>query len=293
MKHRGLWAGIAANVIWGFLPIYWKQISNVEPISILANRVIWSAAFSMLLLLCTGRIGEVKTTLKDWKQMRWLMLTAVFITCNWGIYIWAVNSGHVLDASLGYYIDPLMGVALGMAVFHERFGALEIGAIILAVVGVAISTISSGVFPLVALLIASLFSVYGAIIKFVHADAIVSIAIETALMTPLAIAYLLLSTGGQAALQAMDWRTAGFLMGAGPVTAVPLMLYAQGVNDLPLSTMGFLLFLLPTLLMLVGVVVYGEPFTPDKIVVFAFICAALLLYTIGRNLRERKKTLVQ
>lgn len=288
MNRKSLWIGLAAYSLWGILPLYWRLLETVDPIVILCNRVLWSAVFGVLVLAAQKRLPEVLPALRDGRLMKSLVPAAIVVTANWGVYIWAVNCGHVLDASLGYYLNPLMSFALGLLVFRERCGALEYAAIGVAALGVAVSALSYGAVPYIALAVGGLFAAYGAIKKKIHIDAILGITAETLIVAPFALAYLLVSPAGQAAFSAMTLKTALLLLASGPVTAVPLMLFAQGVNDLPLSTMGLLQFVCPTLIALTGACFLGESFTGDKIVAFAFILAGLVLYTVGLARRERR-----
>lgn len=287
-QKKSLLIGFTAYVLWGVLPLFWHLLDRVDPLAILANRIIWSAVFSVAVLLIQGRAGEIRATMRDKRKMRWLIPSALIITFNWGLYIWAVNRGHVLDASLGYYMNPLVAFALGIFLFKEKCGVLEIVAVLLAAVGVGVSTVSYGAFPWIALLLAVSFAVYGAVKKQVHIDAVTGIAVETLLTAPFAILFLLLSDGGHALFASLTVQTALLLLAAGPITAAPLMMFAYGVNGLPLSTMGFIQFICPTLIAITGVVWLGETLTQDKLIAFAFILAALVLYLIGLLLAEKK-----
>ncbi len=288
MRKKSLFAGLAAYILWGVLPLYWHALSNADPLVILCNRIVWSAVFGLLVLCISHKLPLLKAAFTDRRVMRYLAPSALIIGFNWGFYIWAINSGHVLDSSLGYYMNPLVSFALGLLLFSERCAISDYIAVGVAVVGVAVSTVSFGAFPYIALTLAVSFAVYGAIHKRAHVDAIVGITLETVLLSPIAIAFVALSPAGHAALAALDLGTGLLFLLAGPVTAIPLMLFAQGVNDLPLSTMGFLQFVQPTIMALVGVFLLNEAFTADRAVVFAFILLALVIYTVGLVRRERK-----
>ncbi|MEG1525510.1 MAG: EamA family transporter RarD [Clostridia bacterium] len=287
MKNRSLWLGLSAYILWGSLTLYWHLLQDVHPVVILCARILFAGVFTIILLCCMGKLHEVWMTFRDWKCMRVLIATGILITTNWGLYIWAVNSGHVLDASLGYYMNPIMSFAFGVLLFHEKCGVLDYTAIGLAAAGVLISTFSFGAFPSIAMTLALQFCVYGVLKKNAHTNALVGITVETLLVAPFALAYLLFSKAGHAEIGMMSWKHALLLIGAGPVTAIPLILFSAGVKELPLSTMGFLQFVSPTLTMMIGVLLLGETFTDDKIVAFCFIFAALLVYTLGIVLRER------
>ena len=287
MKKKSLWIGLAAYVLWGVLPLYWHTLSAVNPLIILCNRIVWAAVFGLAVLAATHKLPLLKAAFCDRAVMRWLVPSAIIVVANWGFYIWAVNSGHVLDSSLGYYMNPLVSFAIGVLVFREKCAPLDYVAVGVAAVGVAVSTVRFGAFPYIAITIAVSFAVYGAIHKRAHVESIVGITLETILISPLAILFFFLSDMGKATMASLDAATVVLFLLAGPVTAVPLMLFAQGVNDLPLSTMGFLQFVQPTIMALVGVLT-GEAFTRERAVVFAFIFAALVVYTVGLVLRERR-----
>ena len=288
MRKKSLFAGLAAYILWGVLPLYWHALSNADPLVILCNRIVWSAVFGLLVLCISHKLPLLKAAFTDRRVMRYLAPSALIIGFNWGFYIWAINSGHVLDSSLGYYMNPLVSFALGLLLFSERCAISDYIAVGVAVVGVAVSTVSFGAFPYIALTLAVSFAVYGAIHKRAHVDAIVGITLETVLLSPIAIAFVALSPAGHAALAALDLGTGLLFLLAGPVTAIPLMLFAQGVNDLPLSTMGFLQFVQPTIMALVGILLMGEALSLDRAIVFAFILVALIIYTVGLVRRDRQ-----
>jgi chloramphenicol-sensitive protein RarD len=222
MKERkaGFLGTILCFVLWGLLPLYWHLLSNVDAIVILASRILCSALFTVALLLITGRFGEVREVLRDGKKMRFMVPAALVITVNWGIYIWAVNAGHLLDASLGYYLNPLVVFAIGMLLFRERCGLLEWIALGLAAAGVLVSTLAYGAFPWIALALATTFGVYGALKKLAGVSGLPSIAVETILVLPFALAYLLFAPASHAMYASLTLPTAVLLVLTGVVTAV-------------------------------------------------------------------------
>ena len=289
MKLKSLLTALAAYLLWGTQALYWQFLNGVDAMVVLAARIVFSAVMTVALLACQGRLSEIGGVMRNKGARNWMILAALFVTLNWGIYSYLVGMGRYLDTALGYYINPLLSIAFGVVVFRERCHKMDVLAIGLAAAGVLFSAVRFGRVPWYSLLIALLFSSYGAIQKRAHVDAVAAIAIETLLMTPAAVAYVLLSPAGQAALSTLTVRSALLFMGAGPFTAAPLLLYAQGINELPLSTMGILQFLSPTLQMLVGAVFLGDVFTADKTVVFCFVSAAVILYITGVLVRERKR----
>ena len=288
MKLKSMLVAVGAYLLWGTQALYWQFLNGVDTMVVLAARIVFSAVITVLLLLIRGRIRELGRVMGDRGTRRWMILAALFITLNWGLYSYLVGRGRYLDTALGYYINPLLSIAFGVLVFHERCGKMDILAICLAAAGVLFSAVRFGRAPGYSILIALLFSTYGAIQKRARVDAVTAIAIETLLMTPAALLYVALSPAGQAVLSTLTLRSGLLLVGAGPFTAAPLLLYAKGINELPLSTMGILQFLSPTLQMLVGAVFLGEAFTADKAVVFCFVAAAVTVYIAGVLLRERR-----
>ena len=278
INKQALFIGALCYVLWGLLPLYWHLLEDLNPLFILCNRILFSAVFVMTLLLARGRAKSVFSTMRDWSKMKYLLPAAIVVTINWGIYIWAVNSGRIIDSSLGYYMNPLMVFALGVVVFREKSGARSWAAIALAAVGVILSTLLSGSFPYVAIALAVTFSVYGLLKKFAHVDGLVSIAVETLLIAPFALLFMVLAPASRQALISITPVSALLLIGAGIVTATPLVLYTRGVNDLPFITMGFLQFICPTLQLIIGLLVYRETLQPAKMIAFAFIWLGLILY---------------
>ena len=293
MKERniGLLSTLACYILWGLLPLYWHVLEDLDSIFILCNRIIWSAVFTIAILLITKKFSEVKAVFRDKKKMRYMIPAAITITINWGVYIWAVNAGHLLDSSLGYYMNPLVVFAIGIALFHETSGVVDWISLALATIGVLIATIAYGVFPWIAIVLALSFGLYGTFKKLAGVGGITSIAVETIMLAPFALAFLLFSPASHASIALLTPLTTVLLLLTGIVTATPLILFTFGVNRLPLSTVGFLQYSSPTLQMLIGVLVFHEVLTQDRIIAFAFIAAALVLYTIGMVQRAKKARL--
>ena len=290
MKDRniGLLSTLACYILWGLLPLYWHALEHLNSVFILANRIIWSAVFTVGILLVSKRFGEVKAVLRDKKKMRFMIPAAISITINWGVYIWAVNAGHLLDSSIGYYMNPLVVFAIGIVLFHETSGVIDWIALGLATIGVLIATIAYGAFPWIAVVLALSFGVYGTLKKLAGVGGLTSIAVETLLLLPFALLFVAISPASHASIAALTPLTTVLLLLSGIVTASPLILFTFGVNRLPLTTVGFLQYSSPTLQMLIGVLVFKEVLTQDRIIAFAFIAVALVLYTIGMVQRARK-----
>lgn len=295
MKERniGILSTAACYVLWGLLPLYWHLLDEVDAFVILANRIVWSAVFTVVLLLALKRFGDVKAVLRDKTKMRFVIPAAIMITINWGLYIWAVNAGHLLDASLGYYLNPLMVFAVGMLLFREKCGALDWVALALATVGVLVSTLAYGAFPWVALSLALSFGLYGTFKKLGGVSGLTSIAVETILVAPFALAFLLFSPASHAVFSALTLKTGLLLFFTGVVTATPLILFTHGVNRLPFTTVGFLQYISPTLQLMIGTLFFHESLTKDRIVALAFIGAALVLYSFSMARRARRQSMLE
>ncbi len=291
MKERniGLISTLTCYILWGLLPLYWHMLNSVDAMVILANRIVWSAVFTVALLLTSKRFTEVIAVLRDKQKMRFMIPAALAITINWGLYIWAVNNAHLLDASLGYYLNPLVVFAIGMLLFKEKCGALEWIALGLASVGVVVATLAYGAFPWIAIALALSFGIYGTLKKLAGVGGLTSIAVETILLVPFALAFLLFSPAGKASFSTMTVPTALLLFFSGVITATPLILFTFGVNRLPFTTVGFLQYVSPTLQMLIGVLVFHELLTQDRIVAFVFFGLALVLYSIALVRKTRLK----
>jgi len=284
----GVISGAAAYTLWGILPLYWKLIDQVPAPEILAHRVLWSFGFVLLIALLTKRVravlSEWRTLMAESRRRRSMLLAAAFVSINWLIYIWAVNNNRILETSLGYYINPLVNVLLGIIVLKEKLTFWQSVAVGLATAGVLIMAVNFGSVPWVALALAGTFGIYGLCKKLVNVNPLSSIALETLLVSPVALGYIgFLAYHGNSAFAFASPRTCLLLMGTGVVTAIPLILFANGANRLSLSTMGFLQYLSPTLALLIGVFVFHEPFTRVHLASFGLIWLALAVYSLSRT----------
>ncbi|MDV3124736.1 EamA family transporter RarD [Mycobacterium sp. 21AC1] len=278
--------GAGAYIWWGLCPGFFLLLMPAGAVEILAHRIVWSAVFLLLVLAVARRLGDLRRlTLRTWLQ---LAAAAALISINWGTYIFAVTTGHVVDAALGYFINPLVSVALGVLVFRERINRWQAVALVIAVVAAAILTAEVGEPPYIALVLALSFGVYGLIKKVVQADPRVSVAVETLLALPLAAGYVItLEVLGRGHfLDQGPWHTTLLLL-AGPVTAVPLLLFATAAQRLPLVTLGLLFYLNPGLQMAWGVFIGHEPMPVGRWIGFALIWVALVIMTVAAL---RKKT---
>lgn len=285
--HRdGLVAALLAYTLWGVLPVYFKIVAEVAALELLAHRIIWAVPFGALLIGLRHQFGEVRAALSDRRRLGWLVLSAMFIAVNWLLYIYAVQTDRIAEASLGYYINPLVYVLVGVVFFRERLGALRGAALASAAIGVGVLTVSGGQFPLIALTLAVSFTIYGVIRKQVAVGAMPGLFVETLVLFPAALAYLgYVVHSGAAAFDTDAPGLLALLLLAGPVTVVPLLFFAIAARRLHLTTLGFLQFLAPTMQFAMAVY-YGEPLTPAHWICFALIWLAAALF-IAAMLGER------
>lgn len=276
-----------AYFVWGLFPIYWYFLRHVPALEILAYRIIWSVVILGLIVMLTQRREQVKTTLKDHKQLKILAVTAVLVTANWLLYIWSVSNGHVIQASLGYYITPLVNISLGAIFLRERLRKRQYYAVALAAAGVGVLTVSHGQIPVIALTLALTFGFYTLLRKYVTIGAQASLLLETTLMFLPAVGYLLW-LGERSISLHETWDHQLLLIGGGVVTIIPLVCLANALKVLPLSTIGFFQYLSPTLQFLCGIFIFNEPFGTVQLVSFCFIWLALLVYTIEAIRYSRK-----
>ena len=286
---KGVLCALGAYLIWGVAPIYFKSIQQVPAEEILTHRIIWSFFFMLLLLTLTKHWSHVRQMLKHPKKILILMVTAVTIGTNWLIYIWAVNNGYMLQASLGYFINPLVNVLFGMLFLQERFRRMQWVAVALAVTGVLIQLWQFGSVPVIGLSLAVTFALYGLLRKKLGIDAQTGMTFETLWLLPIGIIYLLFFADSPTSSMTMNsWSLNLLLISAGIVTTVPLLLFTEAANHLRLSTLGFFQYLGPTLMFLLATLVYGEHITTELLVTFGFIWFALILFTLDALYTQRK-----
>ncbi|MGO1922631.1 MAG: EamA family transporter RarD [Jeotgalicoccus sp.] len=286
-KQKGILFVSGAYIIWGVLPIYWRQIESVSPFEIIAHRIFWSFIFMVLYIMFTGRWQYLKTNLtfifSNKKKALSLLAASIIISINWLTYILAVNEGHILEASLGYYINPFVSILLAYFILKERFSKGEWLAIFIVSLGVIYMALGVGHIPWLALTLAVTFGVYGLIKKTINIDATYALAVETAVLAPVALLYILYlnATGGNTLDFGLNRDTA-FTMGTGVVTAIPLLLFALGATIIPLSLTGLLQYIAPTLMLIIGIFLYGEAFTTTHKIAYGLIWTGLILYTLLR-----------
>lgn len=284
---QGIFFGLAAYVLWGILPVYWKALELVSPFEILSSRFMWSCVFVFLLIIFQKKwplfAKEVKQVFSNVKTGAAMVAAGITISFNWGTFIWAVNNGHIVETSMGYYINPLVSILFAVVFLRERLDKMQLAAITCAFIGVASMVYSFGKIPWVFLTLAFTFALYGLLKKILPVSALTSIMLETLLITPLALVYeYSLWQQGVSFYASGNLQVIMMLTGAGVVTAIPLLLFTAGARLLPLKIIGFLQYISPTLTLLIGVFVYNEAFTASHLLAFGWIWAALLLFIVSQ-----------
>ena len=277
---RGFAFALAAYSIWGFLPFFMKALGHIPPPEVIAHRVVWSVPIAALVLVVRGEFGGIWPLLKQPKMLAMGAATAALISVNWGIYVWAIGAGHALDAALGYYINPLFSVFLGAVLLKEKLSPRQMAAIGLAAVAVALLTWEAGKLPLVALGLTVTWGFYAYLKRRLPLGANQGFMLEILIMTPFALGYMIwMGTQGSGHFGAGPLADTVLLLACGLVTAVPLMLYANGAKGLRLSTIGILQYIAPTMILIIAIVAFKEPFGSAQMLAFPMIWAALALYT--------------
>lgn len=284
---QGIFFGLAAYVLWGILPVYWKALELVSSFEILSSRFMWSCVFVFLLIIFQKKwplfTKEVKQVFSNVKTGAAMAAAGITISFNWGTFIWAVNNGHIVETSMGYYINPLVSILFAVVFLHERLDKMQLAAITCAFIGVASMVYSFGKIPWVSLTLAFTFALYGLLKKILPVSALTSIMLETLLITPLALVYeYSLWQHGVSFYASGNMQVIMMLTGAGVVTAIPLLLFTAGARLLPLKIIGFLQYISPTLTLLIGVFVYNEAFTASHLLAFGWIWAAPLLFIVSQ-----------
>jgi len=277
--NKGIWYGIGAYVIWGLFPVYWKWLHHVPAVQLISHRVLWSFLMLFVFILVSRQWNVFRTAALKPRVLRIYLVAAVLIGINWLVYIWAVNAGFIVEASLGYYINPLLNVLMGVLFLHERLRSLQWIPLGLAAVGVLYLTFAYGSLPWIALTLAFSFGAYGLVKKTAPLGSLYGLTLETGLLFLPALLYLLYSdTTGQGAFLHTGAISDVLLVGAGLMTTIPLLMFASAARRIPLSLVGILQYIAPTLQFLLGVLVYGEPFTHTQFIGFGIVWVALILF---------------
>ena len=289
MSNKGILYGIGAYLMWGFFPLYFKALHSVPALEIMFHRVVWCFLFLALVILVKREWPKLKVELRRPRVLPIFTLAAVLLAANWLVYIFGINSGQVVETSLGYFINPLFSVALGVIFLREKLRPMQWLPIGLAAAGVIYLTIQYGALPWIALALAFTFGFYGLLKKIAPLGALHGLTLETAILFLPALGYLLFAESqGSAAFGHTTWTVTLLLALTGIVTAIPLLLFAAAARSIPLYMIGILQYIAPTLQFLLGVLVFGEAFTPVRVVGFSVIWLALLLYSVESYLVRRR-----
>lgn len=280
--NQGIIYALSCYTAWGLLPVFWKAVTGVPAVNILAHRIVWSFVFLLIWVLIANRQTFI-SYVKQPKVLLRLGLAGFVISINWGIYIYAVESNHIVEAGLGYYINPLVNVFLGYVFLKERLAKMQKIAVVLALIGVTYFTISYGKFPWISLALATTFGLYGLLKKKAKLESMPALTVETMVVCPFALAFLFYTSQDSAATPFFpaSAMTSSLLVLSGIITAIPLFWFGKSAQAIPLSTMGFIQYLSPTVQLLLGVFVYGESFGMEYLICFAFVWAGLICYTMS------------
>lgn len=288
--RAGIAYGLGAYLIWGFLPAYFKLLADVLPTEVVAQRIVWSVAFLAVLVAAKGSFPALRAAIANRKAFRILAATAVLIAANWLIYVWAIVNNHVLESSLGYFLNPLVNVAMGVVLLKEKLGRAQLIAVVLAAIGVTVLAIGAGDGLWISLSLAFTFATYGLLRKIAPVESLEGLSIETLILAPFALGYLWwLSEKG--ALAFGSGTDVSLLLAAGGiVTAVPLLLFAAAARRMPYATLGLLQYVAPTLQFLLAVLAYGEPLTTAHLICFGFIWTGLAIFAANgvSDMRRRR-----
>lgn len=289
MLKKGPLNVLICYVLWGILPLFWGLLGDLSALGVLGYRILFSLLLVGGYLLLTGQWPQVRKVLGNRKEMRRLAASGLVIAVNWGSFIWAVNSGHVLDSSLAYYMYPILSIFIGAVFFREKLGLLQWAAVVLMAAGVAVTAVGQRVFPWLALVIGGSFVLYGVVKRQVTCDGAVSLLVESLVTLPLALVLIgFAESSGQGAAAALHGWQFLLLPAAGAVTAVPLAFFSQGIRETPYALAGVLMLVNPTLQLLVGVFCMGEQFTASHAILFAFVWTGLTLFMAGDLLGRRR-----
>jgi len=295
LDRRGLWMTLLAYAIWGLMPLYWHLLREVPPLQVVAHRAIWCAVLVTGFLGIRHGRGWLDGIIARPRLSAMLAVGAVFMTGNWGLYVWAVVNGHVIEASLGYFISPIFNVVIGVLFLHERLSRAQWCAVALATAGVLWLTLGYGQFPWIALLLAGSFAIYGLIRKLAVIEAVRGLGIESLFMLPPALALMLWFESGQDGFFALHWGLLadGLLVIGGALTAIPLVCFAYGVRRIPLSVVGVLQYLGPSLQLSLGIFFFDEAFGLDRATGFILIWSGLAIFAIDGVIASRRRILAQ
>jgi chloramphenicol-sensitive protein RarD len=290
MQRQGFLYALGAYTIWGIFPIYWKALHQVSAIELIGHRILWSFLTLLSVLTFSGQVGVFWNYLSHSQTRRYYLLAALLISVNWLVYVWGVNTGHIVETSLGYFINPLLSVFLGVVVLRERLRPLQWLPILLAAAGVLYLTLVYGRVPWIALTLAFTFALYGLVKKLAPLNSLHGLSLETAILFLPALAYLLYEEiQGRATFLHTDTRTTLLLLAAGLVTTVPLLMFASAARRIPLSAIGLMQYIAPSLQFLIGVLIYHEPFNRHHLLGFSLVWMALAIFAAEMIAHERRR----
>jgi chloramphenicol-sensitive protein RarD len=285
----GTLAAFGAYGFWGLFPLYWKRLAGVDPVQILCHRIFWAAVFTIAVLALRGRLGALTEVLRSRKRLAALLASALLVTTNWGVYIWAVNNGHLTESALGYYINPLLSVAIGALLLGERLDRWTRLAVGIATLGVTLASFMIGSPPWISLMLAASFALYGYVKKRLGLDPLAGLAAETFLLAPLALAYLVFEQlSGRGGFGGSDQVATFMLAFSGIVTAIPLLCFASAANKITLTRMGFIQFVSPSSQLSLSLFLYHEKLTAPMAVAFATVIAAVAIYAATRGSKQAR-----
>lgn len=291
--QAGILFAISAYTMWGVAPLYFKQIAQIPALEILMHRIVWSVAFLVLLIVLLNQKHKVMAAIRSPKTLSVIAGASVLLAGNWLLFIWAINNGHLMEASLGYYINPLLNVLLGRLVLGETLRPFQKVAVGLAVFGVGVMLVAHGQLPWIALALAGSFGIYGLIRKQAPVDSLPGLAIETTILLPLAIVYWIGFASSHSNMTTNAWDLNLWLMAAGIVTTLPLLCFTAAAKRIMYSTLGFFQYIGPTIMFVLAITLYDEPMEPARLATFGFVWAALVLFSVDslRVYRKQRKAL--
>jgi chloramphenicol-sensitive protein RarD len=280
IDRQGLGSALGAYIIWGFMPLFFKQLDHVPPYEIIAHRILWAVPLLILIMAFRRQLTVYRNTFFNWPLLRWMLASAVLISVNWLIYVWAVNNDHILAASFGYYLNPLLNILVGMLFLKERLNKIQVVAVAIANIGVIIMGSAALDTLWISLGLAASFSIYGLVRKIAPVDAVPGLAIETSLLLPIALfgGLWYMNQGSQSGWH-HDVQTTALLVAGGAITAIPLLLFATAARRMSYTALGFIQYIGPTIQFLLAVLIYGEDLTLSRILSFALIWLALTIFT--------------
>lgn len=286
--NKGIWYGIAAYAMWGFFPIYWKLLHEIPAIQLLGHRIVWSFLLLAAFILLTKQAGDFRSVAFNRRTLGIYTIAGVLLSANWLIYVWSVNAGFIVETSLGYFINPLLSVLFGVIFLRERLRLAQWVPVIIAAIGVTYLTVAYGRPPWIALSLAVTFGLYGLVKKLSPLGSVYGLTLETGIVFPIALLYLIVVQAGGAGEFLRDGFTIDLLLiGAGVVTTIPLLMFASAAKQIPLNMIGVLQYFAPTIQFLIGVFIYKEPFDHTRLIGFGIVWLALIIFWVENFIAHR------